>query len=77
MNFRQQIDAPTAPRIRSPYGIDLHATPLGPTIIQPVLSFGSAAIPFASLGVLRIDPATSVALPWVRLSNAVHDVIVP
>ncbi len=66
MNRRQQVDAPTAPRINAPYGIDLYATPVGgPTAIQLVMSLGAASIPLPPLGMLRIDPASSVALPAV------------
>ncbi|MEZ5966658.1 MAG: FG-GAP-like repeat-containing protein [Planctomycetota bacterium] len=78
LNFFWQLDASTAPHIASWYDLDMHVdTAVGPVLIQPVLSFGPAAIPLPPLGILRLDPARTVTLPLLQTTSRLRSVRLP
>jgi hypothetical protein len=64
-NFVRQLESPAPPVRGQNYAVQVFAPPgPGATVVMPALSFAGAALPLGALGVLRLDPAQLIELPW-------------
>ncbi len=76
-NLRRQIHAPLLPQLGHRYELHVHAWPaVVGNAAMPFVAIAAARLPISGLGVVGLDPRSTVALPPVPLPAATGEAIV-